>query len=262
MHVHKNMLNTALFLAGLTSLPAMAHVSYTNRDLGTFDGLSAASNSISNQTTFNFGWADAADADWGDTHKGKWYKFTLLNAAEVTISAAANATASATSIGGLLPGFSLYQGLAPAAAHDGSAVSLAYRAGLGFATEGSLNARGDFQIGNDAGVSSPLTFVAYAVDGTIANHSLGYQSGIVGDGVADGLVSKTLALGAGSYSLWISGAEYAGQFNPTALAVGNYGVTASIGIAPVPEPETYAMLLAGLGLISAAARRRKSPGAA
>jgi hypothetical protein len=28
--------------------------------------------------------------------------------------------------------------------------------------------------------------------------------------------------------------------------------------APVPEPETYAMLLAGLGLIGAMRRRRKS----
>ena len=29
-------------------------------------------------------------------------------------------------------------------------------------------------------------------------------------------------------------------------------------VAPVPEPETYAMLLAGLGLIGAVARRRQS----
>jgi len=31
----------------------------------------------------------------------------------------------------------------------------------------------------------------------------------------------------------------------------------SVTLAPVPEPETYAMLLAGLGLIGAAVRRRK-----
>ncbi|MDP3539202.1 MAG: FxDxF family PEP-CTERM protein [Azonexus sp.] len=234
----KSTLNTALFLAGLISLPAMAHVSYTNRDLGTFSGLSAASNSITNQTTYNFGWADAADTDWGDSHKGKWYKFTLGNAADVTLTASANATATPASIGGLLPAFSLYQGLAPSAAYDTSAVSLTYRASLGFPTEGSLNALGSFKIGNDAGTISQLTFVGYAAD----------------EGVADGLVSKTFALGAGSYSLWIGGANYAGQFSP--LPLNTYGVTASIGIAPVPEPETYAMLLAGLGLIGAIARRR------
>jgi len=32
-------------------------------------------------------------------------------------------------------------------------------------------------------------------------------------------------------------------------------------IAAVPEPETYAMLLAGLGLVGVAARRRKPSGA-
>lgn len=32
----------------------------------------------------------------------------------------------------------------------------------------------------------------------------------------------------------------------------------SVTLAPVPEPETYAMLLAGLGLIGAIARRRKT----
>ena len=33
-------------------------------------------------------------------------------------------------------------------------------------------------------------------------------------------------------------------------------ITALAALAAVPEPETYAMLLAGLGLIGAAARRR------
>lgn len=79
----------------------MAHVSYTNRNLGTFDGLSAASNSITNQLTYNYGWADAADTDWGDSHKGKFYKFELTNAADVTLTAWANPTATVSSIGGL-----------------------------------------------------------------------------------------------------------------------------------------------------------------
>jgi hypothetical protein len=32
-------------------------------------------------------------------------------------------------------------------------------------------------------------------------------------------------------------------------------------ISPVPEPETYAMMLAGIGMLSAAARRRKDKSA-
>ena len=43
------------------------------------------------------------------------------------------------------------------------------------------------------------------------------------------------------------------------LAVANEvsGTTSLFSITPVPEPEAYAMLLAGLGLIGLAARRRR-----
>ncbi|MBK9347843.1 MAG: PEP-CTERM sorting domain-containing protein [Burkholderiales bacterium] len=34
--------------------------------------------------------------------------------------------------------------------------------------------------------------------------------------------------------------------------------TGDVLLAPVPEPETYAMLLAGLGVMGAVARRRKA----
>jgi hypothetical protein len=42
----------------------------------------------------------------------------------------------------------------------------------------------------------------------------------------------------------------------------NDGIVLTIVTAPVPEPETYAMMLAGLGLIGLAARRRKQKAAA
>lgn len=44
----------------------------------------------------------------------------------------------------------------------------------------------------------------------------------------------------------------------THISEGWHGFTVGVaGIAPVPEPETYAMLLAGLGLLGFAARRRQ-----
>jgi hypothetical protein len=57
-------------------------------------------------------------------------------------------------------------------------------------------------------------------------------------------------LKAGSYSLEIAG---------TSTTAGTYGGTFALSTiaAPVPEPETYAMMLAGLGLMAAIARRRK-----
>jgi len=56
-------------------------------------------------------------------------------------------------------------------------------------------------------------------------------------------------LAAGQYHLDISG-----QFGPNAFG-GQYSV--ALQALPVPEPETYAMLLAGLGLVGFSVRRRK-----
>lgn len=52
-----------------------------------------------------------------------------------------------------------------------------------------------------------------------------------------------------------------GSFNDGAFGFYNYSqaqvLYAGIDVSPIPEPETYAMLLAGLGLIGFVARRRK-----
>ena len=53
----------------------------------------------------------------------------------------------------------------------------------------------------------------------------------------------------GSYTLTVAGSK-------TSLASGSYA--GNVTISPVPEPETYAMILAGLGLLGFAARRRKT----
>jgi hypothetical protein len=51
-----------------------------------------------------------------------------------------------------------------------------------------------------------------------------------------------------------SSAYFSLEYPASAFAQGGGG---SVGVSPVPEPETYAMLLAGLGLIGFAARRRR-----
>ena len=55
-------------------------------------------------------------------------------------------------------------------------------------------------------------------------------------------------LAAGSYYVMVNGSVLSN-------AAGKY--YANIALAPVPEPETYAMMLAGLGLLGFTARRRK-----
>ncbi|MDN5753229.1 MAG: FxDxF family PEP-CTERM protein [Nitrosospira sp.] len=256
----KKSLSLSLLLTSMASLPAMAHVDYTGQDLGTFTGLSAATGSVLDTSVGgNYGWADAADADWGNSHKGRFLKFTLENPADVTLSMQSTTMEPNSSGGVLLPGFSVYEGLAPLGAHDFTDLAFLWRdmqAGPA-ADEGYWNALGSFQAANEAGETAFLTFQGYAVDGTAANFgSPTTQPGVTGDGVADGMVSKSFSLDAGTYSVVVGGATY--DAAGTAAGNRNYHFNADIAVAAIPEPETYAMLLAGLGLIGAIARRRKS----
>lgn len=235
---------------------ASAHVGYTGRNLGTWTETSGVWSVIGNSGTMangsvgisllniasDFGWTDATDSDYGDSHKGRWFSFTLNNPGTFSLSILGGGTNSSTLAGvnpydsnvgpQFLPGFTLYQGLSVASAHDSSDVSLAWRANRSAGSEGSLNTLGSFSIGNDSNEIGQLVYVGHAVDGTTAN--FGFASGIQGDGNADGTVTGSFALNAGSYSVFVGGA------NSNGLDAGNYGATVTFGA--VPEASTYAFL--------------------
>lgn len=258
---------------------ATAHVGYSGRDFGTLiyspDG-SGVAVTIANQTVSSgFGWADATDADWGDSHRGRFFRFTLSSALTgdqgVRITAQRNLLGTGAN-GTFLPAFSLFSGLGQLApeqgGHDASQLSIDSRP---VGTEGSLRALGDWSIGNDPtyNVSGDptsgilfaprlayFTYIGNAADGTSANY--GTAAGINGDGTADGFVAYTFNnLAAGNYSLWVAGANYDLQTIETGApyAFPTYGVNVTVGL--VPEPSTGCLLVCGATIL-ALMRRRKN----
>jgi hypothetical protein len=134
----------ATFATTLAS-PAFAHISYSNRNFGTWSGssvtgyngtLAGGAVTIAGQTvSSSFGWADATDVNWGDSHRMRAYRFSLSSPATVTITAQRQNLVSGTAAAGqqtgaddvLLPGFSLYAGLSHTSsplAHDSSSLSV------------------------------------------------------------------------------------------------------------------------------------------
>lgn len=276
-------LQAALFVAAVST--ASAHISYTGRDFGSYTGNDITSTITNQRVTSDYGWADATDANLGDTHKTGAFKFNLASNAWVTLSFQGLAyTAGSTSYTALaLPAFSLYRGVAAASTHDGSAISIAWRdtnygtvittnsngvTTTNSVTEGSLNALGDWKIGSDTGTNfadlSSFTYIGNAASGTTANYGIPAASltladgtivpnaAINGNGNTNGPVSGSFYLGAGDYSVFVGGANYAGVNTNT-----SYGIQGTF--TAVPEPSTWALLAVSLvmGGVVIFAKRKK-----
>ncbi len=240
---HLNVIASAALL--LMSGTASAHITYSGRDFGTLVP-NAAPVTISNQTvTGNYGWADGTDADNGDSHKVRYYRFNLAAPAYVTVSFSGS-TNGGTRNGTIKPGFSIFQGLAHVAPltnapgspdYDTSPISMAYRASLGYTVEGCYSALKNWRIGGDNQTGPPTgpefnfdaadglsTFVykGYAADGD--SSLFGTIPGVTGDGNADGTVTKSFFLPAGDYTITVGGVNYGGQLpTPDATVYGLVG---------------------------------------
>jgi len=273
---------TVLAIAGNKALSHISYTAGTARDFGTVDSISYGtvdtpglrSSTISGQTASSlFGWADATDADWGDSHRMRGLRFSLIENATISITIE---RASGTS-SDFLPGFSVYRGLA----HNGAGIALDHdfgvisKANRPSSTEGSFRALSDWSIGNDpiyntngdpeSGIKTPasisfFTFMGYAVDGTSAN--FGSTLGIIGDGTADGQITGIFNLAAGDYSIFVGGADYASQpvvtvpeYGPAPDPKPTYDNYAFNAILSVPEPSTGMLILGGLSLLGLIRRR-------
>lgn len=231
----------------LASNSAQAHVSYSGRDFGSYSGLVFGSLTITNQTvTGNYGWADAADGILGDSHRGRAFRFHLDNAAYVSLKVSANASATTNSLGGLIPAFSIYSGLAavapfaasqttnaPSADHDPAAASVAWRTwwvqqNLNPAatdpspTDGSWNALGDWKIGGDGDLP-----------GDFAQLSSLLYKGSAADTSRAGTVTGSFLLPAGDYTIFIGGNDLANKTANTALSP--HGISATLSVGPSPN---------------------------
>jgi hypothetical protein len=272
-----------LTLVAACAAPAglQAHISYSGRDFGALILGEPAQSILTQTVSSSFGWADATDDDWGDSHRGRFFRFTLNTSASVMITVERNANGTGAA-GTFLPAFSLFAGLAQrgnnegvqqgdvyrteALAHDGAALSVASRP---TGTEGSFRALTDWSIGNDptyitagdptsgiliAARLASFIYIGHAADGTSAN--FGLAPGINGDGHADGSVTATIhGLTPGHYSLFVGGADYnAQQTAEPGPTYPTYGV--NVSVQAVPEPSTWALLACG-GLVLGAALRRR-----
>jgi hypothetical protein len=106
--------------------------------------------------------------------------------------------------------------------------------------------------------STDLVFPAFTLSLDSVSFTRGAVGSLVGDldGSAAGFSFTNVV--AGDYSIIASGTlTRSGSFHDFAVIGANYTVTPA---APVPEPSTYVMLLAGLGAIGAIARRRNKLG--
>ena len=83
-------------------------------------------------------------------------------------------------------------------------------------------------------------------------------NGVVGGGDDTLLKSSTMPGGSTLTLDYLSPLSGSAYITVTGISNGSSGAIFAGQIAPIPEPETYAMLLAGLGLMGAVVRRRST----
>jgi hypothetical protein len=274
---------------------ALAHVSYTGRNFGTL----IIGTDFSNNTqtiSSGYGWADATDADWGDSHRFRYFRFTLANPLtadqSVRITAERNLLGTGPN-GTFLPAFSLFSGLAQRAnnegvqqgsiyrtealAHDGAALSsqsLVDQFGSGNGSglggsgkEGSFRSQGNWSIGNDptyntAGdPASGILIAARLASFTYIGHAADGTSANFGN--AAGINGDGVADGfvTASFSSLAAGdySLFVGGAN-YALQTTEASTLPTYGVnvtvGLVPEPSTASLILGSAALLGLLRRRQ------
>jgi len=124
-----------------------------------------------------------------------------------------------------------------------------------------------YSLWNHGVVGSSVT-VAQAAPGWLDFKFVGRSPAQAVNGVAPGAVPQNIGLIKDTpYTVTVGAAanktfDFVIGYNDSAVGLADWDdMVIGVNIAPIPEPETYAMLLAGLGLMGFVARRRKKSAA-
>jgi len=242
---------------GLTALAptqqASAHVAY----LDLINNPAAVITSTAASTTYyygqaglingNFGFADAADGNWGDSHHGGWAKFDITdaNGAYIDLSVFSDGRNELFEgvpfiVSDFNPGLSIYSGVVPDESHeDYSGVP----SGMG----GAWNALGDTTMGNDLGEIHTIDYITH-----VAQNQANLQSSIS---------LSIYWLAQGTYSVVFGGDSLAALATSTTanddITARGYGISLKVtDVAAVPVPAAIWMMLGGLmGLLGLQKRK-------
>ncbi len=275
-------------LASMVALPAIAATTFESITLGaasnlTIFNMGATQFSASNSGTYfegNAGLASGASTHFsgGGTLTGALVKdpaatvqanlasqFNVLGGVQTTSLAQAVSDVTAASQNAAL--------LAPTQTYSGNLTN-----GQSFSSTGQFNVVG---INGNVTVTNPSKNITFSggvndyfivnVSGSlsVSNGSIGLAGGLTPDHVLFNVLGGDISLSNSTSSLYGTYLDVNHAINLTPGSVfgavmGNQihtssgpNVYADIYTAPVPEPETYAMILSGLGLMGFVARRRK-----
>jgi type IV pilus assembly protein PilY1 len=146
----------------------------------------------------------------------------------------------------------------------GSSSNLLFSNDNGFGTPNPMVNPDDLSAGTrnvsfvDSGPADHGAFFTFGFGALAAGESRTFNIYYGAAATESAALSALGTVGAEVFSLGQSGSGGQISGSPATYIFGFSGVGGAPVIPSVPEPETYAMLLAGLGLLGAAARRKKS----